>query len=292
MRITNLLLLACALAVAPPVAAQVPTPLKGPTPPRLPPPPPPAPSLTILTASPIYPYQKIDLRMKIEHYPFEDLDRNRLPLTMGDFKRISSILYSAPQPQREKDGSITFAAIGYFPTTSGNVRIHAAGLSTLKSADAVIDVSARAALAERKTYSVTNTWSLKDRLAPKLLHFGVGSFCDGKPPIGSALGVVEHGGKLTFLGRSGPVGTSCVFTMKEWFERNGIVGAKWKVEKSGPGEQCNANAGLRSTRRAAWRSSVRTARRRGASRSCRTRATSRPPTASSSRTTIRIPSAS
>lgn len=244
MRITNLLILACVLAVAPPVAGQVPTPLKGPTPPRLPPPPPPAPSLTILTASPIYPYQKIDLRIKIKHYPFDDLDRNRLPLTMGDFKRISSILYASPQPQREKDGSITFAAIGYFPTTSGNVRIHAAGLSTRKSADAVIDVSARATLAERKTYSVTNTWSLKDRFAPKLLHFGVGSFCDGKPPIGSALGIVESGGKLTFLGRSGPVGTSCAFTMKEWFERNGIVGAKWRVEKSGPGEQCGASAGL------------------------------------------------
>lgn len=243
------LLALAALAAALPAPGQVPTPLKGPTPLSIPTPAPtptraPAPTLTILEPATIYPYQKISLKMRIDHYPFEDLDRNRLPLYMGDFKRIQSITYAAPQPLREKDGSVTFSAIGYFPGTSSNVRILAARLGTSKTAEDTINVSARATLAERRTYSVTNTWNLKDRLAPSLLHFGVGSFCDGKPPVGSALGVVESGGKLTFLGRSGPVGTSCAFTMKEWFERNGIVGAKWRVEKSGPGQQCNANAGM------------------------------------------------
>ncbi len=226
-----------------PTAAQVPTPLQGPTPPRLPALPAPGPSLTILTSSPIYPYQRILLTMRIEHYPFEDLDQNRLPLQMGDFKRMPSINYGPPPPRRDKDGSVTFSVIGYFPTASGNVRIRAAGLSTLKSANATLDLSARATLADRKTYTVTNTWSLKSRLAPKLVHFGVGSFCDGTPPIGSPLGVVEHGGKLSFLGRSGPVGTSCIFVLKEWLEADGIIGAKWKVERSGPGEQCKADAG-------------------------------------------------
>ena len=240
MRITTVL-----LASALPCAAlgQGLTPPKGPTPIKLPTPAP-APSLTILEPATIYPYSKVALKMRIDHYPFEDLDRNRLPLHMGDFKRISSITYAAPQPRREKDGSVTFDAIGYFPTTSSTVRILATRLGTSKTAVDSIDVSARATLADRKTYSVKNTWSLKDRFQPKLIHFGVGSFCDGKPPIGSALGVVENGGKLSFLGRSGPVGTSCAFALKEWFERNGIVGAKWKVERSGPGAQCNANAGL------------------------------------------------
>jgi hypothetical protein len=244
------LVLACAVCVlghAWILNAQLPTPPKGPTPIKLNPPvaatPAPPPILTILEPATLYPYQKVSLRMRIDHYPFEDLDRNRLPLHMGDFKRISSITYAAPQPQREKDGSVTFSAIGYFPGTSSNVRIRAAGLSTKKSDTAEVDVSARATLSDRKTYTVTNTWSLKDRFAPTLVHFGTGSFCDGKPPIGSALGVVEHGGKLSFLGRSGPLGTSCIFVLKEFFERNGIVGATWKVEKAGPGEPCKANAG-------------------------------------------------
>jgi hypothetical protein len=78
-----------------------------------------------------------------------------------------------------------------------------------------VDVSATVPRAARATVTVTNTWSLKDRFAPQLMGSGAGSFCDGKPPIGSALGILEDNGKLSFFGRSGPLGTACVFALKE-----------------------------------------------------------------------------
>lgn len=202
----------------------------------------PPPVLTVLNTSPIYEYRKIALPMKIEHYPFEELDPNALPRQMGDFIRIPGITYAAPHPQRQKDGSVTFSVIGYFIGTGSRVVIRMTSPS--KSDPTVLNVSATITKAARVTTTVTNTWSLKDRLAPRLVGSGLGAFCDGQPPIGSALGIVEYNGKLSFFGRSGPVGTACVFGLKELVVKDGVIGASWKVIKSGPGDQCRASAGL------------------------------------------------
>ena len=201
-----------------------------------------APVLTITNTSPIYEYRKILLPMKIDHYPFEELNLDTLPRQMGDFIRIPGINYAPPHPQRGKDGSIAFSVFGYFISTGSRVVIRMS--SPRKSDPTVLNVSATITKAARATTTVTNTWSLKGKLAPRLLGSGLGAFCDGQPPIGSALGIVEDNGKLTFFGRSGPVGTACVFGLKELLVKDGIIGAKWKVIKSGPGEQCKTSAGL------------------------------------------------
>ena len=217
-----------------------------PTLPATPPPhviqPGPPPVLTVTSPPPIYEYQKIALGMRIDNFPFDDMDLNRLDLFLGSFRRIPGLTY-AQKPVRDKNGSIAFQVIGYFSNISNGV-VRITVNAPQKGDSRRVDVSTTVARAARETVTVTNTWSLKDRFAPKLLASGVGSFCDGKPPIGSALGIVEHDGKLSFLGRSGPVGTACVFAMKEMLVANGVIGASWKVVKEGPGEQCRTNNDL------------------------------------------------
>jgi hypothetical protein len=216
-----------------------------PTLPATPPPhlvqPGPPPVLTVTNTPPIYEYQKILLNMRIDHFPFDNLDLNRLPNVMHAFVRIPGITYGGPNPQRDKNGSIAFSVIGYFMSgANGEVRILLT--SPQKGDSRTVNVSTTVPRAARATVTVTNTWSLKDRLAPQLLASGVGSFCNGQPPIGSALGILEHNGKLSFFGRSGPIGTACVFGLKEMPVANGIIGASWKVVKEGPGEQCRPYA--------------------------------------------------
>lgn len=231
----------------PPVHVQQPPPGFGTKPvPTLPAPPPqPAlpPILTVTNTSPVFEYQKMVLSMRIDHFPFDDIDLNRLPLRLGAFARIPGIRYASPNPQRDKNGNITFSVIGYFINGSnGVVRVT---LSSSRKGDSTrVDVSTTVSRATRATVTVTNTWSLKDRLAPTLLASGVGSFCNGQPLIGSALGILEDNGKLSFFGRSGPVGTACVFGLKEMLVANGIIGASWTVVKAGPGEQCRTDANI------------------------------------------------
>jgi hypothetical protein len=217
-----------------------------PTLPATPPPhlvqPGPPPVLTVTVTGPVYDYQKIDLNMRIDNFPFDELDINQLPFQLGSYRRIPGITYGQ-KPQRDKNGSVTFGVIGYFINGSNGV-VQVTANSPHKGDSRRVDVSTTVARATRTTVTVTNTWTLKDRLAPLLLASGVGSFCNGQPPIGSALGIVEHNGKLSFFGRSGPVGTACVFATKEMLVANGVISATWKVVREGPGEQCQTNNDL------------------------------------------------
>ena len=234
----------------PPVQVQ-PPPNMGtrpvPTLPATPPPhlvqPGPPPVLIVTTTGPIYDYQKIALTMRIDNFPFDELDLNQLQFDLGSsFRKIPGITY-AQKAQRDKNGSVTFGVIGYFRNSSnGSVRVIVN--SPFKGDTRRVDVSTTVARTTRTTVIVTNTWTLKDRLAPQLLASGVGSFCNGQPPIGSALGIVEHDGKLSFFGRSGPAGTACSFGMKEILVANGVISATWKVVREGPGEQCRTNNDL------------------------------------------------
>jgi hypothetical protein len=220
--------------------AAAPTPNRGVTSRHVPTVPPqvkalPPPVLTVTENSPIYDYQKIALPMRIDNYPFEELDLNALPHQLGDFIKIPGITYAAPNPQRDKNGSISFSVIGYFIGTGPRVVLRLTSRETGQEGSVTVSASVRKS--PPATYTVTNTWSLRSRLNPQLIGSGLGSFCDGQPPIGSALGIVEYDGKLSFLGRSGPVGTACVFGLKELVARDGVISAGWKVIRSGPGEQ-------------------------------------------------------
>ena len=218
-----------------------------PTLPATPPPhlvqPGPPPVLTVTTTGPIYDYQKVLLNMRIDNFPFEELDLNQLQFEIGSsFRKIPGVTY-AQKAQRDKNGSVTFGVIGYFRNSSnGSVRVMVN--SPQKGDSRRVDVSTTVARATRTTVTVTNTWTLKDRFAPQLMASGAGSFCNGQPPIGSALGIVEHNGKLSFFGRSGPLGTACVFATKEMLVANGVISATWKVVREGPGEQCRTNNDL------------------------------------------------
>src|SRR5215470_4044178 len=107
-----------------PSAPVRPTPTLPATPPLHVIPPGPPPVLTVTSPPPIYEYQKIALSMRIDHFPFDDLDLNRLPSVMHAFVRIPGITYGGPNPQRDKNGSIAFSVIGYFMSGfDGEVRI-------------------------------------------------------------------------------------------------------------------------------------------------------------------------
>ena len=257
MRITTVL-----LASALPCAAlgQGLTPPKGPTPIKLPTPAP-APSLTILEPATIYPYSKVALKMRIDHYPFEDLDRNRLPLSMGDFKRISSITYAPPAAPGEgwqrhvRRDRVLPDHLLHRPhprDTSRNDEDWSGLDSTSRRADAP----------DRKTYSVSNPWSLRSRFAPKLVHFGIGvsaTVCPpSAPPLASSStaescrssgAAVRRGRPAPSRSRSGSSATG------SWAGSGGSSGrARARNATRTPAPP--------STRRAAWPSSVKTARRR------------------------------
>jgi len=202
----------------------------------------PPPVLTVTQTSPIYDYQKISLPMRIDNYPFRELDLNALPHELGDFIKIRGITYAAPNPRRDQHGGISFSVIGYFIGTGSRVLLRLSSRET--GQEGYVTLSAEVRKSPQSTYTVTNTWSLRSKFNPQLLGSGLGSFCDGQPPIGTALGIVEYDGKLSFLGRSGPVGTACVFGLKELVAHDGVVSAGWKVIRSGPGEQCKASANL------------------------------------------------
>jgi hypothetical protein len=212
--------------------------------PKLPPLPAAAPTLKVLNAGPIYGYSKMALDLRIDHYPFQDIDLNKLH-QLGAFFLMPANTYAPPNPTRQADGSIRFSVVGYFQPDGGRatVQVRSANPST-RPDGSYLNVSTTVDLSPLTRYEVTNTWSLRDRLRARLVGSSPGSFCNGKPPVGTSLGIVEQNGKLTFLGRSGPLGTGCAFEVQELLVANGFVGATWRVERSGPGQQCNADLGL------------------------------------------------
>lgn len=235
-RLACVTLACCGCLIAPAAAGQL-APVRPPLPSLAGPPVPPA--LVLLNTGTIYEYTKVRLDMRIDHYPYQDMDLNRLPRQLGDFKQMPAVNYAPPNPQRAADGSIRFSVIGFFFQGS-SVDIRTVNPSTNPDGT-ILHVSARQSLGQRATYTITNTWSLRDRLNPRLSGSGPGSFCNGNPGIGPAVGVVEENGKLTFLGRSGPFGTACSFFLTELVEAGAIVSASWRVVRNGPGEQCNAH---------------------------------------------------
>jgi hypothetical protein len=104
-----------------------------PTLPATPPPhlvqPGPPPVLTVMVTGPVYDYQKIDLNMRIDNFPFDELDINQLPFQLGSYRRIPGITYGQ-KPQRDKNGSVTFGVIGYFINWSERDRANSARRTT------------------------------------------------------------------------------------------------------------------------------------------------------------------
>lgn len=224
-----------------------PTPFRGPTPTTLPTLPPrprviPPPALTVTATFPIYEYNKMSLPMRIDNYPFEELDLNALPHDLGDFRKIPGITYGSSNPRRDDNGSITFSVMGYFASTGSRIVLHLSSPS--KSDTRSYTVSAAVTKSPRTTYTVNDTWAFRDKLHPQLLGSGLGNLCNDTTQVHLGLGLHNYNGKLSFLGRSGPAGTACVWGLTEMLVHNAVISATWRVIRSGPGEQCKAETDL------------------------------------------------
>jgi len=196
----------------------------------------PSPSLESASAGPsVFPFVLKSLKVKVREFPGARLDPDAADVggTCGFVKR-SNLSYATVT--RAADLSLEFSLSGWFEKP-GSCRLDLVmiPISESGSQQAAVRLSAPFTVATPTTYSFSGTASLKSRLQPKLMHFGVGSFCDGKPPVGDPVGIVDSGGDFSIVSRGGPLDVSCTFQTKEWILPEGVrlVGIDWSETRVG-----------------------------------------------------------
>lgn len=96
------------------------------------------------------------------------------------------------------------------------------------------------------SYSVKNTWALKDKFDFKLTSsiFNTGS-CIGTSigiPTNYAVGVKKYENDISILIRSGPIGTNCLFASKLWYLPDGMFVSSMQSEYQYEGKPKAENA--------------------------------------------------
>jgi len=183
----------------------------------------------------VYPFVKKLLQIKVAEFPAARIDVDRV--TFGGscrFVKSSNISYGAKD--RAADLSVNFSISGWFET-SGNCSLDVV-LTPLAANGAPLPsvrLNAPFTVNPPVKYTFSDTAALKSRLQPALTKFGVGSFCNGKPPIGDPLGIVDSDGDFSIVTRGGPLDVSCTFRTKEWILPEGVrlSSIDWVTSRAG-----------------------------------------------------------
>jgi hypothetical protein len=174
----------------------------------------------------------------VQSFPGAQLDPDDVTFGPGcRFVPQSGISYGPAQ--RQPDFSITIAITGWFAGAGDcQLQLTVKPLTSAGAALPPLQLSTPFSIRAPVAYAITGTAVLRPRLQVALTQFGVGSFCDGKPPVGDPVGDLTLENDFTILTRGGPLDVSCTFRTKEWILPEGVRLKEIRWRENFQGQRC------------------------------------------------------